>query len=107
MEPDDRPAWDQERASKLIGARVLIGLTHKRPEGPELEQMFGRVRSAIAGKGIEVVLEGARAGETYWLPPHPAAFFPAAPGEYRLRSTGELVIDPDFLTTWDIEPPAG
>jgi hypothetical protein len=26
----------------------------------------------------------------------------ASPGEYRLRSTSEVVIDPDFITTWTV-----
>lgn len=105
MEANARPAWDQERASKLVGARVLIGLTRMRSDGSDLEQMFGRVRSASADEGFEVELEGARAGETYWLPPHVDAFDPVEPGEYRLRSSGEVVINPDFITTWVVEAP--
>ena len=42
--------------------------------------------------GVIVRLEGQRLGETYALPPDFEAFDRAAPGEYRLRSTGELVI---------------
>jgi len=40
------------------------------------------------------------------LPPEPEAYEPAPPGEYRLRSTGEVVVDPDYLTTWTVGSPA-
>jgi hypothetical protein len=33
------------------------------------------------------------------------AFQPAPPGEYRLKSTGEIVVDPDLLSTWTIRRP--
>ena len=40
--------------------------------------------------------------ETYTLPPDLRNYEPAAPGEYRLRSTGEVVADPDFISNWTI-----
>ena len=105
VETNTRPPWDDEQAAKLVGARVLIGLTRTRADGSDLEQMFGRVRSVSADDGFEVELEGVRAGETYWLPPHLDAFEPAAPGEYRLRSSGEVVVNPDYITSWVVEAP--
>ena len=37
----------------------------------------------------------------YWnLPPDPSLIQPAPPGEYRMRSTGEVITNPDFITTW-------
>jgi len=47
-------------------------------------------------------LEGQRTGEEYNLPPDTRSFRRAGPGEYRLRSTGETVIDPDFTVTFSI-----
>ena len=45
-------------------------------------------------------------GEVLTLPPNPDAFTDAKPGIYRLRSTGEEVVDPDLTTVWTIrEPP--
>lgn len=46
-----------------------------------------------------------RALETYWLPSDLDAFDSAAPGEYRLQSSGEVVINPEFITTWVVEAP--
>lgn len=103
---DQRPAWNEEQAAKLIGAKVLIGITRMRSEGSEQEQMFGVIKSANARDGFEVALDGSRKGQTYWLPPDLRNFSPAEPGEYRLRSTGETVTNPDYTSTWTIQPSA-
>jgi hypothetical protein len=42
------------------------------------------------------------------LPADYAAYDEAAPGRYVLAATGETVVDPDYLTTWDVvadQPP--
>ena len=101
----NRAEWDHGRAQEIIGLRVLIGITMVGPEGERLTQMFGIIVSAEPGKGIEVALEGVRDGETYWLPPDTAALHPAPLGDYRLKTTQEVVSDPDLLTTWTIRPP--
>jgi hypothetical protein len=33
------------------------------------------------------------------------AFEAAPPGEYRLRSSGEVVVNPDYITSWVVEAP--
>ena len=98
----DRPRWDQARAHAMIGARVLIGLTRSGPEGDRLEQMVGIVASVDPRHGFEIRLQGTRTGEVYWLPPHLDTFKPAQPGQYHLRSSGEVIVDPDFTTTWTV-----
>jgi len=42
------------------------------------------------------------------LPPDLRSLKPAPAGEYRLRATGEIVRDPDYLATWVVvdEPDA-
>jgi hypothetical protein len=47
-------------------------------------------------------LKGQRAGEQHNLPPDTRAIEIAAAGEYRLRATGELVIDPDYTAMFSI-----
>ena len=42
-------------------------------------------------------------GMLFRLPPVPEAFEPAEPGEYRLRSTGEIVTNPDFVAIWTVQ----
>jgi len=98
----DQPQWDQARAQAMIGARVLIGLTRSGPEGDWSEQMLGIVVSVDPRQGVEIRLQGNRAGESYWLPPHLDAFELARPGDYQLRSSQEVVVDPDFTTKWTL-----
>ena len=101
---DDRPAWDEAQADRLKGATVLVGLTFNEPAGPRQVQFFGTVMDASKDEGITLRLEGNRLGEFYTLPPDLRAFFPARPGSYTLRETGETVVDPDYTTTWDSTP---
>ncbi|HEX8662043.1 MAG TPA: hypothetical protein VF686_09250 [Brevundimonas sp.] len=97
-----------EAETDWVGRRVLVGLTFLHPDESfdRQEQMFGRIVSMDRSNGVEVALEGQRVGETFWLPPDLRPFSEAAPGEYRLRSTGETVVDPDLLATWTITAPA-
>jgi hypothetical protein len=63
-------------------------------------QVYGRVSSADRTRGIQVKLQGNREGETCTLPPDTRAFKRAKRGNYTLKSTGEVVVDPDFTTSW-------
>jgi hypothetical protein len=106
----DQPPWDDDFARRLVGRIVLIGITQEDHRGKVIaqHQMHGKVASASRENGIEIALEGVRSGETYRLPPTTAAFRPASPGEYRLRQTGEVVIDPDYTSVWTVtSPPPG
>lgn len=104
---DDRPAWDAELARPLLGKTVLIGLTYRTRDGSvdRQEQLYGTVRSIDAQAGIEVELAGTRLGDKYWLPPQTSNFHRASPGTYRLKATGEDVVNPDYVSTWEIGSP--
>jgi hypothetical protein len=99
--------WDDAVAARIIGKTVLVGITYPAREGqPERhEQFHGVVISADRSHGIILALKGARAGEEHRLPAMTTALVPAKPGIYRLKTTGEDVVDPDYLTTWTIHPP--
>ena len=101
---DDGPLWDPKLAVKLIGKRVLVGVTDLAADGAVAgqRQFHGYAIRADRRAGIALRLDGVRAGEEVVLPPDTRAFRRAAPGEYRLRQTGEVVEDPDYLTTWSI-----
>lgn len=98
---DGEPLLNEDRARFAIGKRVLVGLTVLSTEGEPIEQrqLSGTVAGVVADRGIELHLDD---GEVYWLPPDARSLEEARPGEYRLRSSGEVVRDPDYLCFWQI-----
>lgn len=104
MSKTARAAWDPDFARELEGSVVLVGMTYYEPTGPQRDQFHGVVERADPAEGVAIRLSGSRAGELFMLPADLRAFFPAAPGSYRLETTGEVVVDPDYLTTWDMTP---
>ena len=104
---ESRPPFDSERAKDMLNKRVLIGLTYYSHDDifVERKQMHGRIVSADERKGFAVKLEGIHEGEIYWLPPDLRGFRKAQPGEYQEHSTGEIVIDPDIISTWVVHNP--
>src|SRR5690348_867047 len=100
------PDWED-----LAGKTILLGLTFADADGNVLErvQRHGIVESADREHGIATRLVGPGRpwdGELYVLPPDLEAVSEAAPGAYRLRSTGETIVDPDLLASWEIRSPA-
>lgn len=83
---------------------VLAGITKVDHAGNVVEQrqFHGRVARASTAEGV--ILQTA-SGEEIWLPPDFDSYHPADPGEYRLRSTGEVVVNPDYTATWTVWPP--
>jgi hypothetical protein len=95
--------WDQKKADEFVGKYVLAGITSLASDHKTVEsqwQYHGRIVRVDRIKGIEVECEGQWAGHLMTLPPTLDAFFPARPGEYRLRSTGEVILNPDLTTQW-------
>jgi hypothetical protein len=101
---DERPVWNETLAKDVVGKVVLVGLTFLETDGTliEQQQFFGTVVSANSRKGILLSLKGQRTGEHYNLPPDTRAIEIASSGEYRLRGTGEVVIDPDYTAMFSI-----
>jgi len=97
-------AWDDNLAAELPGCLVLVGFTYLHPDGSlnYHKQIFGYVLEADRNRGIQLRLEGQEAGTTYWLPPDTRSFKRAPEGEYRLRSTGEIINDPDYTSGWTV-----
>jgi hypothetical protein len=69
---------------------------------PRLDEAHGRVVAGDERNGIWLSLEGRRTGEEFNLPPDTRSFQRARSGEYRLLSTGETVVNPDFTVTFSI-----
>jgi hypothetical protein len=105
-EDDESPEFefDADRAASLIGKSVLVGLTYVDANGDveEVVQFFGQITSFDE----EMVTIARESGEDFTLPPAIEAFEEAESGEYSLRSTGEVIVDPDLISTWTIRAPS-
>ena len=90
-----------EQLAHLVGRRLLVGITFRDPHGAVIEssQFCGRVLEVA--DGVVVVERGD--GEPAVLPAEAAAYEPAKPGRYVLSGSGEAVINPDFVTVWDVQ----
>ena len=104
---DGPPEWDEELAERIIGKTLLIGITYVDPGGSVMErvQFHGIVVEAKRGHGISIACQGENVGRRYTVPPDLRSFQPAEPGEYRLKSTGEIIKDPDYTSSWTIRRP--
>jgi hypothetical protein len=102
-----KPEFDDAVAAALVGKYVLVGVRveDKRGAFRRDDQFHGIVLSADRRTGIKVALRGSRDGQTKTLPPATNVWRPAEKGVYRLRSTGEEVVDPDFTATWQLIEP--
>lgn len=91
----------QALADTYINKYVLIGITYLDPDGKLLrqEQMHGTIESASTN-GILISFQGTRVGSSWNMPPMLSAIRKADPGSYRLKSTGEIIENPDYLITW-------
>jgi hypothetical protein len=71
--------------SRLVGKRLLVGITHLNGDGEFLgkEQFHGRILKASQSV---IIIHRADTGRPASLPPGAES---ALPGQYRLESTGE------------------
>lgn len=95
--------FSDEDARNVIGKRVLVGVTYctMDSEIASLEQFHGVVDRVSRSQGLVLRLP---AGDERIIPPDLSRLEPAAPGEYRLKTTGEIVVDPDFTVMWTVYP---
>lgn len=98
-----RPQLDETKAKEFIGKTVLIGITDLDSEGKPIKQrqFFGTITEISVKNGMTVTSKNNSTQMAF--PPDLTALQPAKPGMYRLRTTGEVVTDPDFLTTWEFK----
>ncbi len=89
----------------MVGCRLLVGITYVAADGrmTGAQQFCGRVIEVTDGV---VVVERPGEDEPAVLPADAAAYERAAAGSYKLAGTGEIVIDPDFVSTWQVVAPA-
>jgi hypothetical protein len=95
--------YTEEQAHELLGKHVLVGVTHRsvNDEVVSLEQFHGVVDRINRAEGMVLKLS---TGEERVIPPDLSRLEPAAAGNYRLKATGEVVVDPDFTAMWTVYP---
>jgi hypothetical protein len=88
-----------ERLQHIVGARLLVGVTVREPDGTVVS------RTQFCGVVLEVadgVVVVDKDGEPALLPSDDLAYTSAPRGTYTLSGSGEVVVDPDYVTTWDV-----
>ncbi len=90
-----------DRATE-IGKTVPVGITRDGANGAEeYEQFAGSIIHFTQDEpGMAVIACSDGIERTY--PWDERALSPAPPGEYRLRSTGEIIKNPDWLMQWTV-----
>ena len=98
------PALDGAFVRQVLGKRVLVGITHLKRSGEVIEQrqLHGVIETISPEEGVVIRLPD---GAAFRLSPDLRELQPAAPGMYRLRSTGEEIENPDYLWTWTVTRP--
>lgn len=96
---------DGQAVKFLLNKYVIVGLTYVDENEKVLDtiQLHGRIVRINLTEGVVVRREDKY--EEYMFPPDLSAFEPAKAGEYRLAKTGEVILDPDFMSTWTIQKP--
>jgi hypothetical protein len=94
----EQPITIGAEGEAFVGKRLLVGI--RWTSGGEVvrqEQFHGLI---VEADHEGIVIERADTGSRVVLPPQLKA---APSGEYRLRSTGEVVPNPDYLATWKFD----
>lgn len=96
---------DKLKVAQMINKHIIVGITIKEHDGTFIEQkqMHGDIIRINEKEGIVIKLHNSYT--EYKLPPYLDAVQVAPEGEYRFKSTGEIVINPDFMTSWTITRP--
>ncbi|MDE0088360.1 MAG: hypothetical protein OXU23_21740 [Candidatus Poribacteria bacterium] len=94
-----------EGSEIYIGKHLLAGLTYRNSKGEVIKriQLHGKI-SRITKAGI--FFNRADGKGQFALPSDLESLKPAIPGaEYRLKSTGEVVRNADYISNWIIDMP--
>jgi len=85
----------------IIGKHILVGVTYiANNEVIEQIQKHGVI---IKSNDELITLINNSDGNEFSIPSDLSAIKEAPNGEYKLYSTGEVVINPDLLATWIVE----
>ena len=92
---------NKKKIDALLGKYLLVGLTYLDKDNNLIkrEQVHGTILRINKQEGI--VIE-CPSGSEFKLPPDLSALSKAQSGDYRLKSTGEIVVNPDYLCTYNL-----
>ena len=93
---------DPIEPSEIDGTRILVGITSQAQDGTlEYEQFSGTAQIEDQGT-YALVRISCSDGEMRDYPFDARSLQRAPAGDYSLKSTGEVVKNPDFLMTWTV-----
>ncbi|MBQ8002742.1 MAG: hypothetical protein IJ297_04805 [Clostridia bacterium] len=86
--------------NELLGKVILVGFTYYTADDEfvERKQFCGEVFKVLEN----TIWLRQKDGSEFSIPNDQEAIEDAPEGEYTLRSTGEVVVNPDYLSTWNI-----
>lgn len=95
---------DQEKAAAMVGKHLLVGISHMNTDDSihAVEQFHGPILRINNEEGL--VFMRMDNGKEMSLPPDLDAYEPAEKGEYALKSTGEVISNPDLIAAWSLYP---
>jgi hypothetical protein len=93
---------DRIEPSEVDGSRVLVGVTQVADDGSYAQEQFVGIAEIEDCGTYALVRLRCDDGEVRDYPFDRRALQRAPAGEYRLRSTGQIVVNPDFLMTWTV-----
>jgi hypothetical protein len=91
---------DRIEASELEGSKTLIGITRMQDDESYAQEQFVGIATVQDRESYCLVTIDCEDGEAGAYPFDVRTLQRAPKGDYRLRSTGQIVTDPDFLMTW-------
>jgi hypothetical protein len=99
--PPRRLLRGSQQLRGLIGHRLLVGITFLDGEGQvtAAQQFCGQVLEVSDGV---VVVDRPGEDEPAVLPADAAAYRRAEAGKYKLTGTGETILNPEYICTWQI-----
>ena len=94
-----------ERGPQFLGKHLLVGIQYYELDeagqtSVRLEQFHGEIVQANPTDGLVIRKPD---GELFSMPPDLTMLEPAPKGEFRLRATGELVVNPDYVAAWALD----
>lgn len=92
------PITIESSGEEFVGKRLLVGIRWtSKGEVVREEQFVGLI---VEADQDGIVIDRADTGSRVILSPQIQV---ASKGQYRLRSTGEVVCDPDYVATWRMD----